>query len=182
MYYVIEAHIDDAFLSLHSHMEEWIKSGNYVTIITVFTTPKLVEEAKKYTAALGARYRSLALTTGMHGLKGPRPKIPPFAQWGILTRPGDQLIFPLGIQHPDHLEVASKAPSLAWRYVDSPGQAKLKMGEEVQRLLQNKRIVSLKYPSKRKWRHIPIFQSQAKYFYYNPAESMYRIPEIVVRS
>jgi hypothetical protein len=180
MIWVIEPHADDAFLSLHEHLLAWKKGGRDVTIVTIYSNPQRDGEAKAYADSVGAFHASLTITDQSHLGLPPRP-IPPLASWPLPISPDDQWVFPLGLQHPDHKQVRGEAPDGAWFYLDTPYQAKLKLQAELMRFVRSRKIVSIRYPSKRKWRSIPIFKSQAKFFHFNPAESLERIPEIIVR-
>ena len=52
---VLEPHSDDAFLSLHNTIRNWLKIGDSVTIITVLSgTRKRADDAAKYANAVGA--------------------------------------------------------------------------------------------------------------------------------
>ena len=180
-YWVVEPHADDAFLSLHEHMLRWIATKDvYVHILTVYSQPKRDEEGNNYAKAIGAHYTSLTLEDQSHLGMPPKP-ILPRGLWNVNYQDGDQWIFPLGLQHPDHKQVRAQAPEDSWFYLDLPGQAKLKVGKELLRRVRGRRIVSMLYAPKWKWKHIRWFKSQAKFFYFNRVESLARIPEVIVR-
>ena len=179
MIWVVEPHADDAFLSVHTHIKEWIRVGERVGILTVYSTPARDAEGAAYAKLVGAQYLSLTVTEQSH-LGLPPASIPLFSTWPI---PNDDntFVFPLGLQHPDHIQTRSQAPDGSWFYLDLPGQAKLKIGEQLLRKVRGRRIVSIRYASKRKWVAAKLFKTQSKFFYYNPPESLSRIPEIIVR-
>jgi hypothetical protein len=181
MLWIVEPHVDDAFLSMHSHMKHWIKSGRNVGILTVFSTSLRDKEGEEYAKSIGASHRSLTIKEGMKGLNGSSPNIPPVDDWCIDISAGDRMVFPIGLQHPDHIRVRDAAPDNAWYYLDTPYQAKQKLGEDLLSKIVGMRILSIIYPHANKWKSIPIFKSQAKFFHFNPAEKMLRIPEILVR-
>jgi len=179
--WVVEPHVDDACLSMHAHMVSWIKRGINVGIFTVFSDEKRFREGLKYAKKIGARYDSLMRDDGSQGLgSSPDYSLPPLETWFDEKINNFNLVFPLGLQHPDHIEVAKHAPAVAKRYLDTPYQAKLKLGEQLQDAIQGATVESIIYPHKRKWKNVEIFKSQSKFFYYNPPESMYNIPEILV--
>lgn len=181
MIWVIEPHVDDAFLSLHAHIQNWVASGETVGIYTVFSNARRQMEGEQYASKVKAQYASLGCEEGMNGLEG-ATKVIPLSKWDTPFRKRDQLVFPIGLQHPDHKTIGDMAPKGCWRYLDVPYVAKQKLGEYVNRSIEGMTIVSIRFASKRKWRHIEIFKSQAKFYYYNPPETMSKIPEIVLEN
>jgi hypothetical protein len=181
MIWVIEPHVDDAFLSLHEHMIRWIKSGDAVTILAVYSNPRRDKEGEVYAKSIGASFRSLTIQEQSH-LGQPAMPIPPFKDWQVSTSASSQIIFPLGLQHPDHVQVRSQAPVGSWFYFDTPYQSKQKLAEELLVMVEGQRLVSIRYPGKLKWRHIATFKSQAKFFHFNPVERLWHLPEILIRS
>ena len=100
MYWLIEPHADDVFLSLHQHIvSRWKDIPK--TIVTVFADHRRQREAAVYARAVGCSHISLGLTES-GSLKSTAPAIPPITDWDLSIRTTDQLIFPLGLQHPDH--------------------------------------------------------------------------------
>lgn len=177
MIWVIEPHSDDAFLSLHQHIKNWIKEGQEVSILTIYSSHKRDAEGRAYAESIGAGYKSLTIPWG-NGLKDKIPILPSFKTWGIGNY--TQLVFPLGLQHPEHLAVRSHAPKSCWFYLDTPYQAKQKLAEDLQAKIENMKVVSILYPNKIKWKSIDFFKSQAKFFYFNPASKLQGIPEILL--
>ena len=178
MYWVIEPHVDDAFLSLHQHMKDWVKAGQDVTILTVFSTPQRRLEGVSYAKKVGVGYDYLRGFTGMGGLNSCEPDL---SGLQIPSKQGDQVILPLGLQHPDHRAVAALDIKQPWYYVEIPYQSKLKLGAELQERLGGKSIVSMRFASARKWRHVELFKSQAKFYYFNKPNIMHKIPELIVK-
>lgn len=166
-YVVVEPHADDAFLSLGAHIEHWVKaSGHFVTIVTMRgfmdnDHPKRHEDARNYAAAVGAEWVE----------RGLNEKMPP-----------GQLILPLAFRHPDHETVRLHLERKdSWYYVDQPYAIVQKNGDELNRKLEGRRIISYKKPHARKYRHIPLFKHQAKFFHYNPAEKLRETFEMIVK-
>jgi hypothetical protein len=182
--YVIEPHSDDAFLSCHQHMLNWIKDGFKVHILTIFSNPKRDKEGEAYAKSIGASYSSLTITEQSHlGLE--QVACPPFRDWPIKPGPNDITLFPLGLQHPDHLTVRAEFLAVeqgkVYYYLDTPYQAKQKLADDLNEAVFGMMVVSILYPPATKWNKIPIFKSQAKFFHFNPADSLKRIPEIIVK-
>lgn len=167
---IIEPHPDDAFLSVGWHIEKIWKPLYEITIVTVFCDEKRAKEAQAYASKLGVACVTLGLPESeMNGISKPTV-IKPLKE--LLTTSGfDRTVFPIGLQHPDHISVASSRFSNSWRYVDTPYQCKQKIQDELRRKVEGRSIVSIAYPPKTKWRHIPIFKSQSKFFYFNDMES-----------
>lgn len=175
---VIEPHPDDAFISLGWHLEKlWAKDER--TILTVYATPRRAKEAEAYAQAIGASSIVLGLSESPMGSLGPiRPERALRQALGALK--WDRILFPLGLQHPDHLRVAATRTGGAERYLDLPYAAKLKLAESLSKRAEEMRTVSICFPPKRKWRYAPIFKSQSKFFYFNPLQD-YKLPEIVLK-
>jgi hypothetical protein len=187
---VIEPHADDAYLSLHQHMVDWIKEGKKVVIATVFSgTRKRAKDAAAYAAAIGAEWAGFELTEGLEvspldsvefGLPG---------HLGMLYGLGDvTIVSPLGIQHPEHKAVrawirAGNPEGSEFCYVEIPYYLKLKNQVEVNFLLQNLIMVSLRKPKhyKADEKYWKCFKDQAKFFHFNPPEGYKDIPEMIVR-
>ena len=178
---VVEPHPDDAFLSLGWHLEHvWRNTERW--IVSVYANTQRAAEGQAYATSVGAQYLCLGLDESrMDSAASP---IRPVAELeDVLSRfRGAVWYFPLGLQHPDHLRVAASRPVGAMRYLDTPYQCKQKLAEDLQRKVEGMGVVSLCYPGLRKWRHIPLFKSQAKFFHFNPKESLKGVPETVLES
>lgn len=160
---VVEPHSDDAFLSLGAHIERWVKRGDAVNILTVCSgTRKRAEDAQAYAKAVGASWQGL----GFEDTKLDHPLI------DMVWRKDSIIIGPLGIQNEDHLAVVKGLPPRALRYIDQPYATIQKNSEEVTRRVAGLQCVSYLKPGIRKWRHIPLFKDQAKFFHYNPPEKL----------
>lgn len=175
---VVEPHPDDAFLSLGWHLEKlWAAEDR--TILTVFSNEVRSREAERYAEAIGARSEVLGLEESkMLEVRDPRP-LPEVARF-LREEEWDVVVFPVGIQHPDHLDVAEAAPRGSWRYLDTPYQTKQKLGEEMRLAVLGKVVRSIAWPSRLKWRRSSVFKSQAKFFHYNEGLVTSLLPEIVV--
>ncbi|MBB76574.1 MAG: hypothetical protein CMJ75_18875 [Planctomycetaceae bacterium] len=170
---VVEPHADDAILSMGGHIERWVKDGDPVTILTVYGNPKRDAEAKAYAEAVGASHIALGLAEGT----------PLEEHAGEFVFPEDTvLIFPIGIQHPDHIEVASLADEDDWRYLDQPYGSKVGNAEEVIEKTTGLAVHSLFRPHARKYRHVKLFKTQSKFFYYNDPKVLAMNLEVVFRA
>jgi hypothetical protein len=173
---VIEPHADDAFLSLGAHIEEWVKAGYAVTIITMLgfmsfnsmknpvAVPGLEEkrlvDAEAYAKAVGASWMTKKITD-------------PF--------PAGQIIVPLGFVHADHMTVrnALEGPG-TWYYVDQPYAITQKSSPALCKEATGMKFVSYRKPSIRKYRHIPLFRNQHMFFHFNPAEKLRETFELIL--
>lgn len=175
MKYVIEPHADDAFLSMGGHIEEWVKKGEAVTIVTVYSaTPKRGAEAKAYADAVGAAWIGCgAVEAGsMDGLPATF-ELPSFND-------AFDIFVPLGIRHEEHKLVRAIAegtigsriiPTLSY-YLDQPYALQPSNSAEVSKVVAGMIVGSYLKPTARKYRHIPIFKTQSKFFFYNPIDSL----------
>ena len=177
---VVEPHSDDAFLSLGWHLES-IWEGLEKVIVTVYCSPVREREARAFAFTVGAEHIAMELE-GSKMEKDWDGKIVP-GLVNLLKRTGyTHLIFPMGLQHPDHLAVAATGSLLAgniYRYLDTPYQTKFKLADEVLEKTRGMVINSICYPPKKKWKHIKLFESQSKFFHYNPMEDL-KVPEMVL--
>ncbi len=174
---VIEPHPDDAFLSLGWHLEELWKDYQR-TILTVYANDIRAREAYRYATTIGAQSIVLGLEESRMDSNGPliREKALDKVLEDISF---DEVVFPLGLQHPDHFKVAASSWSGCWRYIDTPYQTKSKLQHQLQDKTLEMQVVSISFPGVRKWQHIPVFKSQAKFFHFNKMATM-RLPEIVL--
>jgi len=194
---VIEPHADDAYLSMHQHMVDWIKEGRKVIILTVFSgTRKRARDSQTYAEQIGAEWAGLGLSEGseVSPLDGTTFTGLP-EMLGMLYGALDvSWVLPLGIQHPEHKAVRAwieqglyaKDANCCERwayYVEIPYYTKLKNQAEVNELLNLKQIVSLKKPKhyKADEKYWKCFKDQAKFFHFNPAEGYKDIPEMLVK-
>ena len=135
---VIEPHADDAFLSAHGHIQQWLKQGHDVRIMTVERDARRLAEGERYAEKVGAKY---------------------------VTDPVGQLVLPLGINHRDHVAARRQFETAeSWFYLDMHYALVQRNAELVTRLMQGMEIVSFMKPHARKWTLRTIFESQSSYF------------------
>lgn len=182
---VVEPHADDAFLSLGAHIEQWTKDSDEVRIMTVLATPKRAEESKAYAHAVGAHHYLVFSEEKPHDKPLTDDALSHLAEF-ITLQQADVLYLPLGIKHPEHLAVASLAARsypIAHRYFDIPYVTVQRNGEELLARAAGLTLISVMSPPKKKWRHVPLFKSQARFFFNNMPPSgtrMMTAPEIIV--
>jgi hypothetical protein len=176
---VVEPHPDDAFLSVGWHLEHvWREYQR--TIVTVYSDEQRTKEVKSYAMAVGAS----SIVIGLE--ESPMSRITSIQTITLLRSclaqlKWDEIVFPLGLQHPDHLNVAATRTEGAWRYLDTPYQTKQKLADVLAEKTEGMEVRSIVFPGARKWRHIPIWKSQAKFFHFNPMKDL-RVPEIILCS
>ena len=97
----LEPHADDAYLSLHNTMKNWLKNGDQVTIVTVYSgTRKRAIDAQNYASSIGASWVGLGYDEGDEFTKLEfRDKLNPLYDEDI------QLYVPFGIQNEEHQNV-----------------------------------------------------------------------------
>lgn len=190
-YLVVEPHADDAFLSLGGHIEKWIKGGDEVTIATIYSgTRKRSRDALSYAEAVGAFW------VGMEAVEGKTKLEDPIACSNACkalrcmllssTVEPDVILLPVGIAHPEHVFVRNCMEG-GWfdgqfhYYFDQPYSMVSTNREELLAKVRGARIESYLKPHLRKYRHIPLFRDQAKFFHFNPAESLVKTFEMTVR-
>lgn len=205
---VVEPHADDAFLSLGGMIENWHKAGRKVKILTVYSgTRKRANDAKSYADAVGVEWAGLGFVeAGKAKVNGPANfEIVPkdslkkhFWEQDLIRWDEDPVVcLPAGIGgHPEHVLVRDRyvtAPYLNMPhqtigntikryvfYIDQPYASKLKEQETLNTFLVGRKIVAFNKPGARKWRHIPLFKDQQKFFHFNPAESLKSTFEMLV--
>lgn len=185
-YFVVEAHIDDSFLSMHQHMVDWIKAGHEVIICSTYTGGrKRITEIQAYADLIGAK---------VHGY-GYDPELDPdlvdFQLPSTSLFDDDleeyRLVCPLAIQNEQHHKVRAwveKSMEPDFYYVDIPYYTKLKNEEEANSLMKGLKIVSMKKPRhyKGQEKYWKCFKGQALYFHYNPPEAWQNIPELLLEN
>jgi hypothetical protein len=175
---VVEPHADDAFLSMGQHIEDRVKAGKRTIIWTVFSaTRKRAHDALAYAEAVGSEWMGTGAVEGQPLLDDHFPSAEFFGKALIVV--------PLGIQHPEHVQVRMACekrypPNQIAFYMDQPYAITQKHGEVVSELLRGKKVLSYRKPGIRKYRHIPLFSDQAKFYHYNPAEKLIQTCELVV--
>jgi len=195
---VVEPHADDAYLSLHQHMVDWIKAGKIVIILTVYSgTRKRAKDAEAYANAIGAQWAGFGLVESQDG-NVPEIKLadvtfdPLPGMLGMLYDHRDvTVIGPAGIQHPEHQEVrrwiywsykGKMRNGVEFSYVEIPYYTKHKNQQEVNDKLEESCIASIKKPKhyKADEKYWKCFKDQSKFFHFNPAEGYKDIPELIV--
>ncbi|MGB5686408.1 MAG: PIG-L family deacetylase [Candidatus Electrothrix sp.] len=175
---IVEPHADDAFLSLGGHIEQWIKEGVSVKILTVYSgTRKRAKDAQAYARAMGCAWEGLGFIEDGGGAAGGTGELPDGALYDVAD--GEKILAPLGISHPEHALVRSRFPASRF-YLDQPYASQCKNREEVNQKLINTQVLSFMRPNARKYRHIPLFKDQAKFFYYNPSDVLKYNIELIV--
>lgn len=192
IFVVVEPHADDAYLSMHQHMVDWIKAGDKVVVLTVFSgTRKRAKDGAAYAEAIGAQWEGLGFVEGSETdpfagkVFDPKPGL-----LGML-HPDDAVIVvaPIGIQHPEHKAVNAwirdglyGSQHCLLFYADIPYYSKLKNQEDANNMLLGKKINSIKKPKhyKADEKYWKCFKDQAKFFHFNPPETFKDIVEIVV--
>jgi hypothetical protein len=184
--YVIEPHADDAFLSLGWSIQKWTAEGQRVEIVTIYSSDIVrAREVQRWAASVGAHWRGLGHdeppTNGFELTTEkvpplPRPLLPPEMMSASRCR-----IWPLGLQHPDHIVVASCAPRGDLQYVDTPYQLSLYHQPRVREALIGRTFEWWLRPPRRKWDASRFFASQRVLFDHYAPDRMEMVPEIVVR-
>lgn len=188
-YLVVEPHADDAFLSLGGHIEKWIKSGDQVTIATIYSgTRKRGSDALAYAEAVGAEWMGLGCVEGKTRLEDPEAVAKACRDLRVSIKMlgcFDEIILPLGISHDDHRAVREEmevVKEVCWYYFDQPYCVVSTNLDEVLKKARGMMIESYMKPHLRKYRHIPLFKDQAKFFHFNPAETLNKTFEMIVRN
>lgn len=185
---IVEPHSDDAWLSLGGHIEKWIKEKRQVHIVTVYGEPDANGarwmEAAKYARAMGAGWTGLGYWETGQGIAGTHTeavhRLENMDLVEDMVRRGWQAVFPLGLRHPEHLEVARVADRFgAWRYLEQPYAAKCLNSAEVTLKLQGRSVISYLRPKKNKLRHHVIFQTQRR-FWFQEESNMVNATEMIV--
>lgn len=183
---VVEPHADDAFLSCHQHMVNALESGIDVRIVTIFgATRKRAYDAKAYADAIGARWTGCAFTEGLP-LPDPESFFALLAASGLRFEDDEQIILPVCVKHPEHFAVRdlferSKQGSAPYLYyLDQPYAGIPKNSPLTLEAIAGMRAVSYIMPLSKKYKHIPLFKDQAKFFYFNPSEKLKSNPEILL--
>lgn len=182
---IVEPHCDDAFLSLGWHIKKLWKDHD-ITILTVYGDKKRDAEAVEYARSVGAKSVCLSLPENKMLSEAKTKLIGPLT--GILKVYAKDfiLVYPIGIQHPDHRSVAytcfkSETRRSKLVYLDCPYASKIKNTEEINQLTEGLPLYSIATPHSSKWNSIPVFKSQAKFFHFNDSLRTSKIPEIILQ-
>lgn len=178
---VVEPHPDDAFLSVGWHLEHvWADVPR--TVLTVYHDARRGREGAAYAAAVGADWVGLGLPESKMDSRGVVRRVAELEAW--LRENGgrfDTVVFPAGIQHPDHRRVAATAPPDALTYLDVPYLCKQKNADVLAGKAAGLTVESLVFPPVKKWRHAAVFKSQAKFFHFNAGLKTAAVCEAVLR-
>jgi hypothetical protein len=169
-YIIVEPHSDDAFLSLHQHIVDWVKDGHRVTIATAnqyhykhpATADRRLKEAFEYADAVGAEWMTFSTRREL--------------------QLGGRIILPIAIYHPQHIECREQnEQERVWYYVDQPYAITQRLAPALTALLSGMGVVSYKRANGRKWKHIEHFKTQSKFFHFNPVEKLKQTFEMIVK-
>ena len=179
----IETHADDAYLSLHNTMKNWLKNGDQVTIVTVYSgTRKRAIDAQNYASSIGAAWVGLGYDEGdKYTNLEFRDKLNPLYDDDIA------IYIPFGIQNKEHQQVRRAIyfnEETVYQYLNIPYYTKPKNQEEVNAVLEDMEYVVTQITPgggrKGDEKYWKCFKDQSKFFYFNPPESYKNIPEIIV--
>jgi hypothetical protein len=183
--FVIEPHGDDAFLSLGWSIHEWVREGQRVDVVTVFTSERTrVSETQRWAESIGANWQGLGHeqrdTYGSEGTKEvvdlPAPLLPEPMMSASACR-----IWPLAFENPDHAAVAACAPEGDLRYIDTPYQLALDHQPKLREALIGRTIEWWLLPPQAKWDGVRFFESQAHGLRWFPPKLLAAVPEVIVR-
>lgn len=171
---LVEPHADDAFLCLGQHLDEWRRAGRRTKILTVFSgTRKRANDAQAFARAVGAEWEGWGFVEGE-----------PLPEDLLFRLPGcefPRILLPIALTHPEHIAVRELLDHPGCQfYLDQPYATTQKNGPLVTEKLAGMRVVSFRRPGVRKYRHIPLFKDQAKFFHFNPAEKLVATCELIV--
>lgn len=180
---VVEAHADDAYLSVGSFLRPWAGEGPLM-LVTVFSgTRQRGKDAARYADEVGAEWLGLGLVEAEPGnidgtaeLLGVSDDLERLASSAGVT-----MIGPLGIGHPEHRGVAAALPDGALRYVDQPVASRRRMQDELAEAIVGRAVVDLRITTARDYADHPCFKDQSKFMFYNPPRNLARLPQIVLR-
>ncbi|MGH9025103.1 MAG: hypothetical protein ACRDWD_03150 [Acidimicrobiia bacterium] len=188
--YVIEPHCDDAFLSLGWSIGAWAREGRRVEVVTVYSDDDVrARESARWATSVGATWRGLghrasdaiALVGVTITAAEPVPALPNRLLPEVMTEPSACRIWPLGLEHPEHVAVAAVTPVGDLRYIDTPYQLSLYHQTEVRRALDGRTFEWWLRPPRRKWDAAKLFASQARLFEHHTPDKLEAAAEIVVR-
>ena len=96
-----------------------------------------------------------------------------------MMSPSSCRIWPLGVQHPEHIVVAGSAPAGDLHYVDTPYQVFSFNQGRVREALVGRTIEWWLVPPREKWTASRFFASQGDLF--DRIEQLELVPEVIVR-
>lgn len=162
-------------------MENWIAEGKSVTILTVYSgTRSRGVDAESYARKIGASWLGLGLVeAGVSRGGEPQPLPSDILRQNLLKY--ECCIGPIGVSHPEHFLVRRALPPQSLLYLDVPYSVAQKNSTKCSKALYGSVVISFCKPSVRKWRHIPLFRDQSKFFYFNPPERLRESFELIVK-
>lgn len=167
MYWIVEPHTDDAYLSLHEHIiGPWQAFPK--TIITFYGAGHIIKEACYYARATGCEHKWLGLREVTWGDADPVPT--DWRSWISEAQESDTLVLPIGIRQPSHVAIAGMDVSLPMRrlwYLDAKYVQQIAR-MEVQEKVSGMVVESILASSIDKAHYKNIFASQAHRFMLAP--------------
>ena len=188
--YVVEPHCDDAFLSLGWSIRHWAREGKHVQVVTVYSADQArARESASWAASVGATWCGLGLEASddmavvgaLITSATPVRPLPDHLLPENTNDPSACRIWPLGLQHPEHIAVAAAAPEADLRYLDTPYQLSLLHQEEVRQALDGRSVEWWLRPPRKKWDAARFFPSQAKLFERHTPDKLEAAAEIVLK-
>jgi hypothetical protein len=179
---VVEAHADDAYLSVGSFLRGWAGEGPLL-LVTVFSgTRTRARDAAAYADEVGAEWLGLGRIEAEPGnAEGVADVAGLDEDLRTLNTSGVTMLGPLGLGHPEHRAVAEALPDGAWRYLDQPIAGKRKSRAEVERATAGLTIAALRIATVRDFDSHDLFRDQARFMFYNPPRDLSRLPQVVLR-
>jgi LmbE family N-acetylglucosaminyl deacetylase len=174
---VIETHADDAYLSLGALMKRWVKAGEAVRLVTVYSgTRKRAADAERWAGAMKLdQWTGCGLVEDDNGAGAGTVELPEdvatFLQ-RLCVGLEHLTYWPLGIGHPEHRGVGEAAPNCAFRYIDQPYARRTKWAPEVEERTRERIIEELVITHATDYRHHALFKDQARFMFYNKPKDL----------
>jgi hypothetical protein len=176
--FIIEPHVDDAYLSLHQHIVDWVLMGDEVTIASVFSgTRNRTQDAIEYTTALGIHWVGYGYDEAV-SLIEPFKQPFVFHSYDGLPRTSYLLYAPCGIEHPVHTRVNNWILA-DFHYLDIPYAYKDR-NRQLRRQLLSGHIISTKRARTSKGHYWKCFPDQLSFFGRNSPSTYLDNPEVVL--
>jgi len=179
---VVEAHADDAYLSVGSFLRDWA-GGQPLMLVTVFSgTRARARDAQNYADEVGADWVGLGRIEaepgngeGVWSLDGLDEDLRKLAASGVT------MVGPLGLGHPEHRGVAAALPAGALRYVDLPVGGRRKTRQELDSATRGRTVDALRIATARDFDCHDLFADQKRFMYLNPPKELAGLPQVVLR-
>jgi hypothetical protein len=182
--FVIEPHADDAFLSLGWSIRTWVRQGQEVEVVTVFSADeRRARESAAWAASIGAAWSGLGYDGYVGEWRADFPVVPlatPLLPVQMLESDACR-VWPLGLENSEHVAVAAQAGETDFRYVDTPYQLHPYRQREVREALSSRTIAWWQCAPSAKWNARTLFESQEVLFEAFPPATLLGLPEVVVR-